>query len=67
MKENLEKSEAIKRIEKLRSNLSRELMVRDGISAQPPPSFLAMAGTALELLSIIQLAIIESTEHGNGD
>ncbi|KKN79660.1 hypothetical protein LCGC14_0338640 [marine sediment metagenome] len=57
------KSKAMEAARNLRSNLCRELMEREGISAPVPPSFLAMAKTALDLLNIIELIIIENAER----
>ncbi len=61
MEEKISKAQRAAR--RLRSNLCRELTVREGVSAPVPPSFLAMAETALDLLNIIELIIIENAER----
>ncbi len=56
-------SKAQRAARRLRSSLCRELTEREGVFAPVPPSFKAMAGTALELLNIIELIIIENAER----
>ena len=61
--EKMAKSKALEKVQRLRSNLCRELEVREGISAPVPPSFLAMSQTTMELLYIIELVIRENVER----